>query len=113
MFRFMVRNEFTPRMKNGQPDHRMTGVAKTSSSHSDVRSPSSSMKNVNPTNGPIASTRSGTVRTVPTQNRRVKSTSSGFGPSSSRLIVSGSSPMPQIGHDPGPGWRTCACIGQV
>ena len=38
---------------------------------------------------------------MPTQKRRVKSTSSGFGPSSAIAADSSSSPMPQIGQDPG------------
>ncbi len=40
MLRFMVRNDFQPRTRNGQPDQRTTGVARTSSSQRAVRSPS-------------------------------------------------------------------------
>jgi hypothetical protein len=55
---------------------------------------------------------SGTVNIPATQVRRVKSTSSGFGPSSSEGS-SGSSAIPHIGQVPGPSCRICGCIGQV
>jgi hypothetical protein len=40
------------------------------------------------------------------------SRSSGLGPESA-VTITGSSAIPQIGHDPGPGWRISGCIGQV
>ena len=40
------------------------------------------------------------------------SASSGFGPCSA-VTSTGSSAMPQIGHDPGSGCRISGCIGQV
>jgi hypothetical protein len=46
------------------------------------------------------------------QNRRVKSSSSGFF-SSSSVGISGSSAIPQIGQLPGAVRRICGCIGQV
>ena len=46
------------------------------------------------------------------RNRRVMSTSSSFGCSSSETFT-GSSAIPQIGHEPGPFCRTSGCIGQV
>src|SRR5271170_2727741 len=46
------------------------------------------------------------------QNRRVISRSSSFG-AASAVACSGSSAMPQIGHEPGPCWRISGCIGQV
>ena len=49
---------------------------------------------------------------TPTQNRRVMSASSGLGPVSA-VTVTGSSAIPQIGHEPGPGRRISGCIGQV
>jgi len=61
---------------------------------------------------PISSTKTGNVRTSPTQNRRVMSTSSRFGPTST-VAVTGSSVIPQIGQLPGPTWRICGCIGHV
>ena len=39
--------------------------------------------------------------------------SSGLGPSSTAVTVSGSSPIPHKGQDPGPGERTSGCIGHV
>ena len=53
------------------------------------------------------------MSTAPTQNRRVKSTSSGFGPSSAAGIPIGSSAIPQIGQSPGPSRTISGCIGQV
>ena len=55
---------------------------------------------------------SGIVSAPATHSRRVKSTSSGLGVSSSDGS-SGSSAMPQIGQVPGPSWRICGCIGHV
>ena len=49
---------------------------------------------------------------TPTQNRRVMSASSGLGPVSA-VTVTGSSAIPQIGQEPGPGRRISGCIGQV
>ena len=51
-------------------------------------------------------------RATPTQNRRVMSASSGLGPVSA-VTVTGSSAIPQIGQEPGPGRRISGCIGQV
>ena len=50
--------------------------------------------------------------TTPTQNRRVMSASSALGPVSA-VTITGSSAIPQMGHDPGPGCRISGCIGQV
>ena len=61
---------------------------------------------------PISKTTMGSVSASPIQNRRVMSTSSGFGPASA-VTASGSSAIPQIGQLPGPSWRTWGCIGQV
>ena len=69
-------------------------------------------RNRRPTSSPIDRTRIGTLSTAETINRRVKSTSSGFGPSSSDATT-GSSAMPQIGQAPGPSCTICGCIGQV
>ena len=56
--------------------------------------------------------RSGAENAIETHSRRDMSSSSGFR-SSSSVTVTGSSAMPQIGHEPG--WlRTISgCIGQV
>ena len=50
--------------------------------------------------------------TTPTQNRRVMSMSSALGPVSA-VTRTGSSAIPQMGHDPGPGCRISGCIGHV
>ena len=112
MLRFIVRNERTPRTRNGQPDQRMTGVPSTNSAHIAGYSPIQP-RTARPTYSPIARISSGTVSTKPTQNRRVKSMSSGFGPSSAAGIPFGSSAMPQIGQSPGPTCSISGCIGQV
>ena len=49
---------------------------------------------------------------TPTQNRRVMSASSGLGPVSA-VTVTGSSAIPQMGHEPGPGRRISGCMGHV
>ena len=61
---------------------------------------------------PISRTKTGNVRTSPTQNRRVMSASSRFSPTSA-VALTGSSVIPQMGQLPGPTWRICGCIGQV
>ena len=108
----IVRNDFHPRTRNGQPHQSTTGVASTSSSQRAVRSPIQAPTG-SPSIGPMAMTRSGTVSTAPTANRRRKSTSSGFGPSSAAGTPFGSSAMPQIGQSPGPTCSISGCIGQV
>jgi hypothetical protein len=55
---------------------------------------------------------SGDVSKTLTQNRRVMSRSSGFS-SPDAVTVRGSSAMPQIGHEPGPGRTISGCMGQV
>src|SRR5689334_770546 len=54
----------------------------------------------------------GIDRATATQNRRVMSASSGLGPESA-VTRTGSSAIPQIGHEPGPGRRISGCIGHV
>ena len=60
----------------------------------------------------IAIARSGTVRPTLIQKRRVMLRNSGFS-SSVAVIVRGSSAMPQIGQNPGPGRTISGCIGHV
>ena len=60
----------------------------------------------------ISRPKTGSASAKPIQNRRVISRSSSFG-AASAVACSGSSAMPQIGHEPGPGWRISGCIGQV
>ena len=104
-----MRSEFQPRTKNGQPAHSTTGVAKTSCSQFELTSSVMRQAEQWP---PISSATTGSASTSPIQNRRVMSTSSGFGPLSA-VTSNGSSAMPQIGHEPGPTWRISGCIGQV
>ncbi len=89
-----------PRTKNGQPAHSTTGRRQQ---HLDpVRGLLATMTWSRPVRcPPISSATTGRVRTSPIQNRRVMSISSGFGPASA-LTSTGSSAMPQIGHEPGP-----------
>jgi hypothetical protein len=61
---------------------------------------------------PIARTNTGRPSAAAIHRRRVMSTSSGFG-GSSTVTVRGSSAMPQIGHDPGSLFTTSGCIGHV
>ena len=111
MFRFRVRTEFQPRTKNGHPAHSTTGVASTSWIHPEACGDTRSA--TPPTRSrPISSSTTGTVNATPTQNRRLMSASSAFGPESA-VTTTGSNAIPQIGHDPGPGRRICGCIGQV
>ena len=110
MLRLRVLSDCQPRTKKGQPPHSTTGVASTNCSQFDISCPSSMCRLVRWP--PISSAITGTASTSPIQNRRVMSTSSGFGPLSAET-VSGSSAMPQIGQLPGPTWRICGCMGQV
>ena len=75
MLKFRVLTDVQPRVKNGAAAHSTTGVARTSSIHSDARSPSHS-RTGRPTMGPIVSTSSGTAAATLTHSRRVKSISS-------------------------------------
>ena len=111
MFRLRVLTDVHPRSKNGQPAQSTTGVARRSWRSRFSRG---GMAATSPgaTIAPISRTRSGTVRTTATMKRRFMSTSSGFGASSSE-IVRGSSAIPQIGHEPGPGRTISGCIGHV
>lgn len=113
MLRRIVRNEVQPRARNGRPLHSTTGVPSTNSAQSDPRSPNTSRTAPKPRNGPIARASSGIVNTAPIRNLRVKSTSSGFGPSSGIAADASSRAMPQIGQEPGCDRRMSGCIGQV
>lgn len=111
MFRFQVRTEAQPRTKKGHPAHSTTGVASTSCSHVFTVAGMTSSTAGNRWL-PISRSTTGTASATPTQNRRVMSASSGLGPLSA-VTSTGSSAIPQIGHDPGPGRRISGCIGQV
>ena len=111
MFSLIVRTEAQPRTKNGDPAHRTTGVARASWIHVEADAETASC-NGSTRSRPMPRTRTGRDRATPTQKRRVMSRSSGDGPASA-VTVTGSSAMPQIGHDPGPGRRISGCIGHV
>ncbi len=110
MFRLRFFTDATARTKNGQPAHSTTGVPSTSWIQFDCCWPTRWLRFVRWP--PISSAKTGAVRAVPIQNRRVMSRSSGLSPCSA-LASTGSSAMPQMGQLPGPNWRTWGCIGQV
>ncbi|MCY1545276.1 hypothetical protein D9M68_812110 [compost metagenome] len=96
MFGLRLRIDATPRTKNGQPAHRVTGVARINSTQFCV-APCSNCSWW----AVIANTVTMTVRGNVHQKRREKSLSSGFSSSSSSGIT-GSKAMPQMGQLPGP-----------
>ena len=112
MLGLRLTSESQPRWKNGKAAHSTTGLASASSSQTIVRSSTKAWK-VRPSIGAMATISSGTDSAALTQNRLVKSTSSGFGPSSPVGTPIGSSAMPQIGHEPGLSLMISGCIGQV
>ena len=101
------------RSKNGQPAQSTTGVAQHQADpvrHAHVE-PSAQAHARAPCRPSRARTPAAPEHAA-IQNRRVMSTSSGFGPSSS-VTVRGSSAMPQIGHAPGASRTISGCIGHV
>ena len=99
MLRCLVFTDTQPRWKNGCAAQSTTGAARIISRNTETRSPIQSRIG-RPSIGPMERISSGTAAATLTQKRRVKSTSSGFGPSACPSI--GSSAMPQIGQVPGP-----------
>ena len=112
ILRLRLTTDLTPRTKNGQPDHRTTGVASTSSAQAAIPPPIQLRKG-RPTMGPIVSSRTGIVRAAPIRKRRVKSTSSGLGPVSPTGTPFGSSAMPQLGQSEGPSDSISGHMGQM
>jgi hypothetical protein len=112
MFGLRLTIEAQPRSKKGQPAQSTTGVEKTSAIQlltcGSIRPPSPMPRSMSP----IASRKTGSPSAAPIQKRRVMSTSSGFGRSSS-VAVRGSSAMPQIGQLPGPFLTISGCMGHV
>ncbi len=87
------------RSKIGHPAQSTTGLASASSSHGQCKP-----KNINPSK--IAD--GGTLN----QNRRSMSVYSGFTSSAeARVKLTGSSAIPQMGHEPGPICRICGMHG--
>ena len=101
-----------PRWKKGQPPQRTTGVASNNSIHGSQPTGSACSTGMPGNMSAMAVASSGTVRIRLIQKRRVMSRSSGFS-SCVAVTVRGSSAMPQMGHDPGPGRMISGCIGQV
>ena len=101
-----------PRWKNGIAAHSTTGVASANSIQPASASPIQSRTGRRAI-GPIVMISSGMDNAALTQNRLVKSVSSGLGPSSPVGTPIGSSAMPQIGQEPGLSRTISGCIGQV
>src|SRR5579862_8308255 len=115
MLRWRFTSDAQPRTKSGQPHQSTAGVANASSAHSMGRrdpacTPGATDQAISTPD--IPSTTTGAASATLIQNRRVIETSSGF-TSSSIVTVRGSSAMPQIGQEPGPGRTMRGCIGQV
>src|SRR5580704_14800093 len=111
MFGLRLTSEVQKRWKNGQPPHRTTGVASASSSQGSA-APERKPKRIFQNMADMAAISSGAVNTRLIQKRRVMSRSSELS-SAAAVTVRGSSAMPQIGHEPGPGRTISGCIGQV
>jgi hypothetical protein len=98
MFGLRLTIDCQPRAKNGAPPHSTTGVASASWTHG---------------------SRSSIASRAPRRPQRrahaeaARHVGELFVLGSSAVISTGSSAMPQIGHDPGPICRTSGCIGQV
>ena len=109
MLRWRVTIDVQPRRKKGHPAHSTIGAVSASCAQGLIAGGTTWMSSISAT---IEIVSSGTVSAAATHVRRVKSTSSGLGASSSDGS-SGSSAMPQIGQVPDPSLRICGCIGQV
>jgi hypothetical protein len=112
MLGLRFRNDAHMGSKNGQPAQSTTGVASSSCSHAWVAGAIHLRSGASGSMSPMASAKTGTVRTVPTQKRRVMSSNWGLA-SGSAVTVRGASAIPQIGHEPGAVRTTCGCIGQT
>ena len=97
-----------PRIRKGQPPQSTIGVDRSS-----CIPPPISWSILTPGRcPPIASMTNGSNRTTDTQNRRVKSISSGLDDASA-VTSTGSNTIPQSGQSPVPAWITSGCIGHV
>src|SRR5438132_8390064 len=90
-------SEFQARTKKGQPHQKTTGVTNTSCTQPGTNSKNECQLGIIP---PIARMNTGAVNKHAIQNRRLMSTNSGFGPSSSVSITS-SKAIPHFGQLPG------------
>ena len=111
MFGLRLTIDVHARSKNGQPAQNTTGVASARPSQL-IAAPRAIVSRPPAAMSAIATTTIGAASAAAIRKRRVMSTSSGFGPSSSVAVI-GSSAIPQIGHAPGPSCTICGSIGQV
>src|SRR6516165_5418567 len=98
MLRLRLTTDRHPRTKKMLPAHPMTGVLSNNSSHFDTPYGIQAFRLTNGRYFPIASVRTGIVRTEPIQNFLAKDSVS---LRSSSSITLGSSDIPQIGQSPG------------
>ncbi len=112
MLRCRFFTDAQPRSKKGQPPQSTTGVASASCTHASTRGSKACCTGWPGIRSDMPRKSSGSVRTTPTQNRRVMLSSSGSG-SSSGSTVRGSSAMPQMGHAPGSLRTICGCMGHT
>jgi hypothetical protein len=111
MLRLRVRTERQPRLKNGQPAHKTTGVLRANWIQRDA-SPESQAGAFGK-RCDMARRKTGNVSAVPIQKRRVMSINSASSGGLLAEIVFGSSAIPQIGQSPGWSRSISGCIGQV
>ena len=112
MFGLRFTTDAQARSKNGQPAQNTTGVEQASPIQFTVRMSMKRIKAPAPAMSAIVSTKTGAPSTSAIQNRRVMSTSSGFG-ASLEATTRGSSAIPQIGQAPGRSRTISGCIGHV
>ena len=112
MLGLRLTSESHARVKNGQPAHSTTGVARASWIQSASRGSTAAVHGAGAIISAIAKAITGRPSAAATVKRRVMSISSTLGPSSS-VTIAGSSAIPQNGQAPGPCCRTSGCIGQV
>src|SRR5581483_10554259 len=112
MFGLALTMDARKRWKNGQPHHHTTGVAHASEIQFTVAAPSVIVNDSRVSMSIIAIRNTGAPNATEIQNRRVMSTSSGFG-LSDRSGTRGSSAMPHFGHAPGLSDTTSGSIGQI
>ena len=112
MLRLRARTDATARAKNGSPPQATTGVARRSSTHGRRTAPRACETGAPGIMSDMASANVTAASGSETQNRRVASTCSALGASSSEATL-GSSAIPHRGHTPGVALTTSGCIGQT
>jgi hypothetical protein len=104
--------ESQPRAKSGSAAQPSTGAASASCSQPMAGVPMRRSSAWPASMSPMLRSNSTALNAAATRVRRSMSARSAA-KGSSALGPSGSSAMPQIGHVPGPTWRTSGCIGHV